>query len=50
MLQCESTVTLMKMAAMLALLVFGLRLLAPVPYALGPVPVTKPGEEQYQTP
>ncbi len=40
MLQCESTITLIKMAATLALLVFGLRLSTPVPHEVGPVPVS----------
>lgn len=38
-MRCESSVALLKMAATLALLVFGLQSLAPVPHAVGPVPV-----------
>jgi len=50
MLKGETTVTLIKMAATLALLVFGLRLSAPVPHETGPVPIAKPVLQQDQTP
>ena len=46
MLQSESTLTLLKMAAVLALLVFGLRLSTPVPHEVGPLPVTGPACER----
>lgn len=49
-MRCESSVALLKMAATLALLVFGLRLLAPVPHGMGPVPVIKQENRVAQTP
>lgn len=39
LMRYESSVALLKMAATLALLVFGLRLLAPVPHPVGPAPL-----------
>jgi hypothetical protein len=49
-MRCESSVALLKMAATLALLVFGLRLLAPVPHAVGPVPVNQQENRVAHTP
>lgn len=49
-MRCESSVALLKMAATLALLVFGLRLLAPVPHGTGPVPVNQQENRVAHTP